>query len=111
MTIFEKIINGELKANIIYQDEKCIAIHDINPQAPIHILLIPKKVIPQLSKQSQNDKALLGHLMSVAPQIAEQEGIGGKYRLVINDGEEAGQTVFHLHIHILGGRILNWPPG
>ena len=110
-TIFSKIISGAIPSEILYKDEKCFAIRDINPQAPVHILLIPRKVIPQLSKQSTEDKELLGHLLAVAPKIAEQEGIGGKYRLVINDGAEAGQTVFHLHLHIIGGRPFTWPPG
>ena len=111
-TIFIKIINREIPADIVYEDELCIAINDINPQAPVHILLIPKKQIPQLSKQDPTiDKNLLGHLLTVAPEIARKAGVGGEYRLVINDGKKAGQTVFHLHLHILGGRLMKWPPG
>ncbi len=111
MTIFSKIINKEIPADIVYEDNLCLAFKDINPQAPVHILLIPRKPIPQLSQQEERDKELLGHLMAVAPKIAEQQGVGGKYRLVINDGAEVGQTVFHLHLHILGGRKFKWPPG
>ena len=110
-TIFTQIINKQIPADMVYEDEHCIAFKDIRPQAPVHILLIPRKLIPQLSKQTPADKDLLGHLLTIAPKIAEQQGIGGKFRLVINDGEEAGQTVFHLHLHILGGRHLQWPPG
>ena len=110
-TIFTKIIEGTITADVVYRDEQCIAIKDTNPQAPVHILLIPIKVIPQLSQQTPEDREVLGYLLSKAPQIAAKQGIGGKYRLVINDGAEAGQTVFHLHLHILGGRPLAWPPG
>lgn len=110
-SIFSKIIKGEVDAEILHEDEYCIAIKDIQPQAPVHILIIPRKAIPQLSKQEPEDKAILGHLLSVAPKIAAMQGIGGKYRLVINDGIEAGQTVFHLHLHLIGGRPLGWPPG
>ena len=110
-SIFSKIIKGELPSEILYEDEYCFAIKDINPQAPVHLLLISRKVIPQLSKQEAGDEEILGHLLKVAPKLAEIQGIGGKYRLVINDGAEAGQTVFHLHLHILGGRSLDWPPG
>ena len=110
-SIFSKIIKGEVPAEILYEDEHCIAVKDINPQAPVHLLLIPRKAIPQLSKQEPKDKEVLGHLLTVAPKIAAKQGIGGKYRLIINDGAEAGQTVFHLHLHILGGRPLAWPPG
>ncbi len=110
-TLFTKILAGTIPSEIIYQDDICFAVRDINPQAPVHVLLIPCKVIPQLSKQTEEDQNILGHLLTVVPKIASQEGVGGKYRLVINDGAEAGQTVFHLHLHILGGRNLTWPPG
>ena len=110
-SIFSKIIKGEVPAEILYEDEHCFAIKDINPQAPVHFLLIPRKAIPQLSKQEAKDKEILGHLLSIAPKLAAMQGIDAKYRLVINDGAEAGQTVFHLHLHILGGRPLLWPPG
>ena len=110
-TIFAKIIAGQAPADIVYEDEHCLAFRDVNPQAPVHVLLVPRKPLPQLSDATEADRALLGHLMMCAPKIAEQLGIGGRYRLVMNDGVEAGQTVFHLHLHILGGRDLGWPPG
>ncbi len=110
-SIFSMIMSREIPANIVYEDDHCIAIDDIKPQAPVHVLVIPRKAISQLSKHQAEDKELLGHLLAVVPKIADQLGIGGKYRLVINDGAEAGQTVFHLHLHILGGRPLHWPPG
>ncbi len=110
-SIFSRIINGELESSKVYEDDKCIAIHDHAPKAPVHILLIPRKVIPQLSLLEEEDKELMGHLMSLVPKIAKQAGIGHAYRLVVNDGAEAGQTVFHLHLHILGGRPFAWPPG
>lgn len=110
-TIFSKIINRELEADIVFEDEQCLAFRDINPQAPMHILVIPKKPIDKLANAEQNDQALLGHLMLVAGQIATQEGYGDAFRLVINNGESAQQTVFHLHLHIIGGRSFTWPPG
>ena len=110
-SIFSRIIDGEIPAEIVYRDEHCIAIHDINPQAPVHLLLIPIQPIAQLSLHTEADKALLGYLFSLVPRLAKQHGIGGRYRLVVNDGAEAGQSVFHLHLHILGGRKLAWPPG
>lgn len=110
-TIFARIIRKELPADIVYEDEHCLAFRDIAPQAPVHILLIPKSPIPQLCHSTPADQELLGYLLLTAPKIAEQEGIGGAYRVVINDGPQAGQTVFHLHLHILGGRDMGWPPG
>ena len=110
-TIFDSIIAREIPADIVYEDDLCLAFRDIAPQAPVHILLIPKKSIAQLSLAGDEDQDMLGHLMRKAPAIAAQEGIGGAYRLVVNDGLEAGQTVFHLHLHILGGRPMTWPPG
>lgn len=110
-TIFGKIIRGEAPAKIVYEDDQCMAFRDLYPAAPIHILLIPRKPIARLCDAQADDQALLGHMMLVASKIAEQEGIGEKYRLVVNNGAEAGQTVFHLHLHIIGGRDLQWPPG
>ena len=110
-TIFGKIIRGELPATVVYEDDVCMAFRDLYPAAPMHILLIPRKPIPRLCDASAEDQALLGHLMLTASKIAEQEGLGDKYRLVVNNGEGAGQTVFHLHLHIIGGRPLSWPPG
>ena len=110
MTIFTKIINKKLPADIVYEDELCLAFKDINPQAPVHILLIPKKEIPSSQEIQKKDQALMGHLMLKIPEIAKQLNLSS-YRLVVNTGADAGQTVFHIHIHILGGRKLDWPPG
>lgn len=110
-TLFTKIINREIPAEIIYEDDLCIAFNDINPQAPLHALLVPKQVIPKLSDSSEQEQSLLGHLMLVAPLIAKQQDYPDAFRIVINNGEAAGQTVFHLHIHIIAGRELSWPPG
>ena len=110
-TIFGKIINREIPADIVYEDAHCLAFRDINPQAPIHVLLIPKKEIARLSDATPEDQALLGHMMMTAGKIARQLGVGDAFRLVVNNGAEAGQSVFHLHLHILGGRGMTWPPG
>lgn len=111
-TIFGKIIKGDVPCKKVYEDEKCLAFHDISPQAPVHIVLIPKSRdgLTQLSKAEEKNKDILGHLMLAVAKIAKQEKIEG-FRVVINDGESACQSVFHLHLHILGGRRLNWPPG
>jgi histidine triad (HIT) family protein len=112
MTIFTKIIEREIPANIVYEDDSCIAFRDINPQAPVHIVLIPKKEIPTMNDVRPEDQTLLGHLLLKAPQIAAQEGLKQDgYRIVINTNANAGQTVFHIHLHILGGRPMHWPPG
>ena len=108
--IFLKIINKEIPADIIYEDDISIAFNDISPQAPTHILVIPKKEIQKISEADENDKELLGHLLLVAKKITDENNIKD-FRLVINNGAEAGQTVFHLHIHILAGRAFGWPPG
>ncbi|WP_299493704.1 histidine triad nucleotide-binding protein [Acaryochloris sp. IP29b_bin.137] len=110
-TIFSKIIRREIPADIVYEDDLAIAFRDISPQAPVHILVIPKKVIPRLSESDANDQALLGHLLKVVQQIAAQEKLDNGFRVVINNGEDGGQTVDHLHLHLLGGRSLGWPPG
>lgn len=110
-TLFGKIIRREIPADIVYEDDMALAFKDINPQAPVHILLIPKKPIPKLADALPEDHALMGHLLLTAKQIAQQEGLENGYRVVINNGAEAGQTVFHLHLHILGGRQMQWPPG
>ena len=110
-TLFGKIIRREIPADIVYEDDLCLAFRDINPQAPVHVLLIPKKEIDQVGNAKAADQALLGHMMLTAGKIARQLGIGDAFRLVVNNGAEAGQTVFHLHLHILGGRKLRWPPG
>lgn len=110
-TIFSKIINREIPAKIVYEDELCLAFHDVNPQAPTHVLLIPKKEIPRLVDATAEDAALLGHLMLTANKIAQQLGVGDAFRLAVNNGADAGQSVFHLHLHILAGRAFTWPPG
>jgi histidine triad (HIT) family protein len=111
-TIFGKIIRREIPANIVYEDDLCLAFTDVNPQAPTHILIIPKKPIPKLSDAAPEDKELLGHLLLTVKQVAEQAGLAENgYRVVINTGTDGGQTVFHLHLHLLGGRGLAWPPG
>ena len=111
-TIFTKIINGEIPADIVYEDDKCMAFRDINPQAPTHLLLIPKKEIISLAEATAEDHALLGHLIIKAGEIAKKEGISETgYRLVLNTNRDAGQDVAHLHFHILGGRKFTWPPG
>ena len=110
-TIFGKIIRKEIPADIVYEDELCLAFRDITPQAPTHILVIPKKTIPRLADTADQDKALLGHMLLTVKSIAEQEGLKNGYRVVINTDEDGGQTVFHLHMHLLGGRSLSWPPG
>lgn len=103
-TLFSKIVDGEIPADILYEDDHCIAIKDIAPKAPTHLLLIPKKPIPRLVDATQEDKALLGHLMLAAGEVARQAGVGDAFRLIANNGAGAGQTVFHLHLHILGNK-------
>jgi len=110
-TIFSKIIRREIPADIVYEDDLALAFKDITPQAPVHILVIPKKPIPQLSAAESEDHALMGHLLLTAKRVAEQAGLENGYRLVINNGTDGGQTVSHLHLHILGGRQMKWPPG
>lgn len=110
-TIFSKIIRKEIPADIVYEDEWAIAFRDISPQAPVHILVIPKKPIPRLADADTDDTLLLGHLLMTVKQIAQQESLEDGYRVVINTGADGGQTVYHLHLHLLGGRALTWPPG
>ena len=110
-TLFGKVISREIPADIVYEDDQCLAFRDINPQAPTHVLLIPKKEIPRLVDATSEDQALLGHMMVAAGKIAQQLGAGDAFRLVVNNGAQAGQSVFHLHMHILGGRGFTWPPG
>ena len=110
--IFCRIAAHEISAKIFYEDEQCLVFQDTNPQAPVHLLVIPRKHIISLNENLENDKMLLGHMMSIVGRMAKEQGVDGSgYRTVINTNAEAGQTVFHLHIHILGGRILRWPPG
>ncbi|MFB8791672.1 MAG: histidine triad nucleotide-binding protein [Potamolinea sp.] len=110
-TIFGKIIRKEIPAEIVYEDDLVLAFKDIVPQAPVHILVIPKKPLPQLSAAESEDHALMGHLLLTAKRVAQQAGLENGYRLVINNGADGGQTVDHLHLHILGGREMRWPPG
>ena len=110
-TIFKKIIDREIPAEIVYEDDLCLAFNDISPQAPTHILLIPKKEIPTIDDLTEDDQQLVGHLFLVASKLAGQQGLDGGYRLVVNCGPDAGQEVYHIHIHILGGRKMTWPPG
>jgi len=111
-TLFEKIVAREIPAQIVYEDELVIAFHDIAPKAPTHVLLIPKKPIPRVAEATSEDHHVLGHLMLKAGEVAEKLGLKqGGYRLVFNNGPDAGEAVPHLHCHILGGRKMNWPPG
>ena len=111
-TVFGAIVRGEIPADIVYEDEHCIAFRDLNPQAPTHVLVIPRLGLSGLQEADQADPALLGHLMQAAQIVARQEGLQDDgWRMVVNVGENAGQTVAHLHLHVLGGRKLTWPPG
>jgi len=110
-TLFSRIVNREIPADIVYEDTHCLAFRDINPQAPIHVLVIPKQEIPRLADAEEADQDLLGHLLLAAGKVARQLGVGDAFRLIVNNGADAGQTVFHLHLHILAGRPLRWPPG
>jgi histidine triad (HIT) family protein len=109
--LFQKIIDRQIKADIVYEDDRSLAFRDINPQAPVHVLIIPKKVIATHDAVTPEDRELLGHLHLVAAKLAGQLGLKDGYRLVVNCREQAGQTVPHLHMHLLGGRALHWPPG
>lgn len=112
MTLFEKIIAREIPADILFEDDVCLAFRDISPQARVHILIVPKRVIPRLAEANPEDAATLGHLLLTGASIARSEGISESgYRLVINNGPDGGETVPHLHVHLLGGRPLAWPPG
>jgi histidine triad (HIT) family protein len=112
MTLFEKIAAGEIPANFVHQDDLCIAFHDINPQAPVHVLVVPRKPIPRIAEAGEADQAVVGHLLLTAAQLAKKLGIAENgFRLVINNGVDGGESVPHLHVHLLGGRSLSWPPG
>lgn len=110
-TLFSRIIAHEIPADIVYEDDLCLAFRDINPQAPTHVLVIPKKEIPRLADAQEEDQALLGHLLLAAGKIARQLGVEDAFRLAVNNGAQAGQSVFHLHLHLLAGRPFRWPPG
>jgi histidine triad (HIT) family protein len=110
--LFCRIMTGEIPAGKVYEDDHSFAFRDVNPQAPTHVLLIPKKHISSLNEASAEDHAVLGHLLRVAPQIARQEGVADNgFRVVVNTGADAGQSVWHIHLHIMGGRSMAWPPG
>jgi histidine triad (HIT) family protein len=111
-TVFSRIIAREIPARIVYEDDRCVAFHDVAPQAPVHLLVIPKKEIARVGAAEPGDEALLGHLIFVAQSVAREQGLHETgFRLVINHGRDGGETVPHLHVHILGGRPLGWPPG
>jgi histidine triad (HIT) family protein len=111
-TLFEKIVAREIPAKIVFEDDLVLAFHDIKPQAPVHVLIVPKKPIPRIAEATPQDHAVLGHLMLKAAEVADKLGLKeGGYRLVINNGPNAGEAVPHLHVHILGGRQMTWPPG
>ena len=110
-TIFQKIIDREIPADIVFEDDRCLAFRDVSPQAPTHVLLIPKQAIPSLDAVGDDDAQLMGHLWQVIRDLARQLELGGGYRVVVNCGADGGQTVDHLHFHLLGGRAMTWPPG
>lgn len=112
MTLFEKIIAREIPAQIVHEDSQCLAFRDISPQAPVHILVVPKKPVPRVAAAEAADEPLLGHLLVMAAEIAKKEGIADSgFRVVVNNGPHGGETVPHLHVHLLGGRPMHWPPG
>ncbi len=111
-TLFQKIADGEVDADMVYEDDRCIAFRDINPQAPVHVLVVPREPIPSINDLEEEHEALSGHLLTVASELAEELGVAEDgYRLVFNCGDAAGQSVDHIHLHLLGGRSLQWPPG
>lgn len=110
-SLFQKIADKEIPAKIIYEDESCVAFHDIAPQAPVHFLVIPRKLIPRVAEATSADEVLLGHLLLVAKKVAHDLKLEKGFRIVINNGPDGGESVPHLHVHVLGGRHLNWPPG
>jgi len=110
-TLFQKIADKEIPAKLIHEDALCVAFHDIAPQAPTHVLIVPRQAIPRLAEATPADQALLGHLLLVAGQLSRQLGLARGFRVVINNGPDGGESVPHLHVHLLGGRALDWPPG
>jgi histidine triad (HIT) family protein len=110
-TLFERIESGEIPSQKVFEDALCFVIRDIGPQAPEHLLVIPRKALPRLEMAKEEDTGLLGHLLLVAAEVARREGLNGGYRVVINNGPDGGESVPHLHVHVLGGRALGWPPG
>ena len=110
-TLFQKIMDREEPGDILYEDDRCVALRDINPQAPTHVLIVPRKAIPTLDALTEDDEALVGHLFLIAQKVAAEEGLSDGYRTVFNNGPDARQTVDHIHLHLIGGREMSWPPG
>lgn len=110
-TLFQKIMDREMDGELLYEDEKCAVLRDISPQAPTHFLVVPRKAIPSLDALTEEDEPLVGHLFVVARKVAAEEGLTGGYRTVFNNGPDANQTVDHIHLHVIGGRAMDWPPG
>jgi histidine triad (HIT) family protein len=110
-TLFQKIADKEIPAKLIHEDAVCVAFHDISPQAPTHVLIVPRKPIPRVAEATVEDQAALGHLLLIAGQLSRQLGLVKGFRVVINNGPDGGESVPHLHVHLLGGRALDWPPG
>jgi len=110
-TIFDKILDGSIPAKFIHEDDKCVAFMDVAPQAPVHFLVIPRKRIAMIEEAEDGDAELLGHLLLAAKKVAKEQGLAKGYRLVINNGVEGAQSVYHLHVHVMGGRVMSWPPG
>ncbi len=110
-TIFQKIADGEIEGDIVYEDDDIIAFRDINPQAPVHILIVPRRVIPTIDDIQESDAPIVGRLFTVASEVARREGLDNGYRVVMNCGPDGQQTVYHIHLHLLGGRQFSWPPG
>jgi histidine triad (HIT) family protein len=110
-TLFQKIMDREEPGDILYEDDRCVALRDINPQAPTHVLIVPRKPIPTLDALTEDDEALVGHLFLIAQRVAAEEGLADGYRTVLNNGPDARQTVDHIHLHLIGGREMSWPPG
>lgn len=110
-TLFQKIMDREMPGDILYEDYQCVALRDINPQAPTHVLIVPRKPIPTLDALTEEDELLVGHLFLVAQKVAADEGLTDGYRTVFNNGRDANQTVEHIHLHLIGGRRMSWPPG
>ena len=110
-TLFQRIADGEIPAKLVHQDDRCVAFHDIAPQAPTHLLVVPREPVPRVAEATPGHADLLGHLLLVAAKVAAEQGLRDGYRLVVNNGRHGGETVPHLHVHLLGGRPLAWPPG
>jgi histidine triad (HIT) family protein len=110
-TLFQKIMDREEPGDILYEDDRCVALRDINPQAPTHVLIVPRKPIPTLDALTEDDEALVGHLFLIAQKVAAEEGLSDGYRTVFNNGPDSRQTVDHIHLHLIGGREMSWPPG